>query len=51
MHFGGKYKFKADTNPPPGLYNGNANILKPNAPSVKLENDRSLRSDFTKTPL
>lgn len=51
MHFGGKYKWKPDANPPPGLYDVNSNVLKPNAPSVKLENDRSTRSDFTRVAM
>ena len=47
MHFGGKYKWKPDSNPPPGMYEPKSDFVKSKAPSVRM-NDKSLRSDFTK---
>ena len=51
VHFGGKYKWKPDSNPPPGLYEIEKamNKIKPNISSTRLlQQDRSKRSDFTK---
>lgn len=49
--FGGKYKWKPDNNPPPGIYDPNDLATKSNAPSVKLGNDKTIRTDFTKIPM
>ena len=51
---GGKYKWKPDGNPPPGLYDveSSMNMTKPKLTySRRLDHDQSKRSDFTKQPM
>ena len=51
--FGSKYKWKPDSNPPPGLYDIDRaqKLTKPSvATTSRLDFDRSKRTDFTKTP-
>ena len=51
VHFGAKSKWKANDNPPPGLYDIDRamNYIKPNNQSTRrLRVDRMKRSDFTK---
>ena len=50
MHFGGKYKWKPDSNPPPGLYEPNPNAIKNIGPSHSIAG-KSKRTDFTKIPM
>lgn len=50
MTFGSKYKWKPDSNPPPGLYEPNKTYTKPNVmSSVMLSPDKTRRTDFTDT--
>ena len=51
MHFGGKYKFKANNNPPPGLYDPKPEATKPKAPGFSMDQTTSGRSDFTSSPM
>ena len=48
---GGKYKWKPDTNPPPGLYDPNFEATRTCSKSVKLQPDKTKRLDFTRTPM
>ena len=52
MSLGGKYKWKPDSNPPPGIYNPNADFIKPSVKSsVNLSPSKSKRTDFTDSPM
>lgn len=50
MTMGGKYKWKPDSNPPPGLYDPNIDICK-HSQSILMSPDKSRRKDFTQTPM
>jgi len=52
LTIGGKYKWKPDSNPPPGLYNPNLDVTKPCVKSsVNLSPSKSKRTDFTDSPM
>lgn len=51
MTFGGKYKWKPDSNPPPGLYDPNIKAVIGHSSSVLLSPDKTKRVDFTATPM
>lgn len=49
MTFGPKYKWKPDSNPPPGLYSPDTKMTKPS--STLYSPGKSKRTDFTDSPL
>ena len=49
--FGPKYKWKPDSNPPPGIYDPNVNFTKPSSKSPAISPSKSKRTDFTDSPL
>lgn len=51
MTIGGKYKWKPDSNPPPGLYEPNVNAVKPKSKMLNMSPNKTKRTDFTDTPM
>ena len=51
MTIGGKYKWKPDNNPPPGLYDPKESFVRGSTKSMMMSPDKTKRIDFTKSPM